>query len=122
LGRYWGVGSELAGILRAKGLLADGKIVIKPAASDSASPLGTDAGRARGIEYYLNTRHALEQLAPWFEGVEPNPFAEGKTPAQMSREILARFRCGLTFRNRRIPSISRITQMSRKSYRSAAAR
>ena len=51
--------AELAAILRAKGLLADGKIVVKPAASDGASPLGTSAGRARGIEYYLNTRHAL---------------------------------------------------------------
>ena len=83
--------AELAAILRAKGLLADGEIVVKPAASDGASPLGTSAGRARGIEYYLNTRHALGELAPWFEGVESNPFAEGKSPAETSREILAAF-------------------------------
>ncbi|MGC1180867.1 MAG: DUF4153 domain-containing protein [Methyloceanibacter sp.] len=81
--------AELAGILRAKGLLADGKIVSRPAGGESANPLGPEAARVRGIEWYLNTHHGLGQLAPWFEGQNPNPFAEGKTPEETSREILA---------------------------------
>jgi hypothetical protein len=81
--------AQLAGILRDKGLLADGKIVTRPASSDGTTPLGTDAARVRGIEWYLNTHHALRRLAPWFEGQDPNPFAAGKTPEQTSREILA---------------------------------
>jgi hypothetical protein len=58
--------AELAGILREKGMLADGKFVRPAKGSDS--PLGTSAARVRQIEYYLNTRHALHSLAPWFEG------------------------------------------------------
>ncbi|MGO8843717.1 MAG: hypothetical protein ACLQF1_22130 [Methyloceanibacter sp.] len=81
--------AELAGILRAKGLLADGKIVSRPAGGESANPLGPEAARVRGIEWYLNTHHGLGQLAPRFEGQNPNPFAEGKTPEETSREILA---------------------------------
>jgi hypothetical protein len=81
--------AELAGILRSKGLLADGRIVPKPEGSDGADALGPDAPRVRGIEWYLNTHRALTQLAPWFEGQDPNPFAEGKTPEQTSREVLA---------------------------------
>ena len=42
----------------------------------------------RQIEYYLNTRHALRSLAPWFEGEQPNPFAEGKSPEVTVRELL----------------------------------
>jgi Domain of unknown function (DUF4153) len=65
--------AELAGILRDKGLLADGKIVMRPAGNEGASVLGIDAPRVRGIEWYLNSHHALRRLAPWFEGQEQNP-------------------------------------------------
>jgi hypothetical protein len=65
--------AELAGILREKGMLADGKFVRPAKGSDS--PLGRSAARVRQIEYYLNTRHALRRLAPWFEGEQQNPFA-----------------------------------------------
>jgi hypothetical protein len=78
--------AELAGILREKGMLADGKFVRPAKGSDS--PLGTSAARARQIEYYLNTRHALRRLAPWFEGEQHNPFAEGKSPETTVRELL----------------------------------
>lgn len=81
--------AELAHILSAKGLLADGKIVMRPASGEGDNPLSSDAARARGIEWYLNTHHALDQLAPWFEGHDPDPFAPGKTPEETSREVLA---------------------------------
>jgi hypothetical protein len=113
--------AELAGILRAKGLLADGKIVTRPASRDGTTPFGTDAARVRSIEWYLNTHHALGQLAPWFEGQEQNPFAEGKSPEQTSREILAALSLALTFRKRPASSISRTTQISRRWWGSAAA-
>ena len=77
--------AELAGILREKGMLADGKFVRPAKGSDS--PLGTSAARVRQIEYYLNTRHALRSLAPWFEGEQQNPFAEGKSPETTVREL-----------------------------------
>ena len=56
--------AELADILTAKGVLADGKLVTRAASGDEASPLGTAAARVRGIEWYLNTHHALGVLAP----------------------------------------------------------
>ena len=77
--------AELAGILREKGMLADGKFVRPAKGSDS--PLGTSAARVRQIEYYLNTRHALRMLAPWFEGEQQNPFGEGKSPETTVREL-----------------------------------
>lgn len=77
--------AELAGILREKGMLADGKFVRPDKGSDS--PLGTSAARVRQIEYYLNTRHALRMLAPWFAGEQQNPFAEGKSPETTVREL-----------------------------------
>ena len=77
---------ELAGILREKGMLSDGKFV-RPA-KGSESPLGTSAARVRQIEYYLNTRHALRRLAPWFEGEQQNPFAQGKSPEVTVLELL----------------------------------
>ena len=40
--------AELAGILQAKGLLADGKIVTKPQGSDGANALGPDAAARAG--------------------------------------------------------------------------
>jgi hypothetical protein len=81
--------AELAGILSAKGLLADGKIVARTGGGEGDNPLGSDAARARGIEWYLNTHHALHQIAPWFAGHDPDPFAPGKTPEQILREVLA---------------------------------
>jgi hypothetical protein len=78
--------AELASILAAKGMLADGKIVAGPGGEN---PLGRDAARVRGIEWYLNSHHALGVLAPWFEGRPDNPFAESKTPEQTVREVLA---------------------------------
>ena len=77
--------AELAGILREKGMLADGKFVRPAKGSDS--PFGRSAARARQIEYYLNTRHALRMLAPWFEGEQQNPFAEGKSSETTIREL-----------------------------------
>jgi hypothetical protein len=114
--------AELAGILSDRGLLADGKIVAQPAGSEGASVLGTDAPRVRGIEWYLNTHHALSRLVPWFEGQEQNPFAEGKTPERGSRaRFWRRSRSGPTFRNRLASSISPTTPTCLRSYRSAAA-
>lgn len=81
--------AQLARLLEAKGLLVDGKIVPKTKESGDENPLGTDAARARGLQWYLNAHHALRVLEPWFAGREPNPFAEGKEPEQTSREILA---------------------------------
>jgi hypothetical protein len=81
--------AALAELLRAKGLLVDGKLVARADAGEGINPLGSDAARARGIEWYLNSHHALHQLAPWFAGQDPDPFAPGKTPEQTAREVLA---------------------------------
>jgi hypothetical protein len=86
--------AELASILTEKGMLVDGKIVPQPIDSKTEGPLGSDAGRVRGIEWYLNTHRALGVLEPWFADLPNNPFAEGKTPEQTAREVLAAF--GLT--------------------------
>jgi hypothetical protein len=80
--------SELAAILSEKGMLADGKFLRRAPESDSESPLGTDASRVRGIEWYLNTHRSLGLIAPWFEGQPDNPFAGGKKPEEMAREVL----------------------------------
>jgi hypothetical protein len=107
-GRWGAIGAsvfsqkaQLASLLTEKGLLVDGKIVTKPKGGEGDNPLGTDAARARGLEWYLNTHHALQVLAPWFEGREPNPFAEGKEADQTSREILA----ALSLRADILPSV-----------------
>jgi hypothetical protein len=81
--------AELASILAAKNMLADGKFV--PAASGEKDPLGQDAARVRAIEWYLNAHRSLAVLAPWFEGQKDDPFAPGKTPEQSVRELLAAF-------------------------------
>src|SRR5262245_16780194 len=80
--------SELASILSEKGMLVDGKFVKEAQASDSESPLGSDAARVRGIEWYLNTHHSLGLMAPWFEGQPDDPFAPGKKPEETAREVL----------------------------------
>jgi len=51
------------------------------------TPLGADAARVRGIEWYLNTHHALRRLG-WFEGSEQTP-RRGQDPETTLREILA---------------------------------
>src|SRR5262245_12071748 len=84
--------AELASILAAKNMLADGKFV--PAASGEKDPLGQEAARVRAIEWYLNAHRSLAVLAPWFEGQKDDPFAPGKTPEESVRELLAAF--GLT--------------------------
>ena len=79
---------QLAELLTEKGMLVDGKIV--PRGEGAAeSPLGTDAWRARSIEWYLNTHRALYLLAPWFAGSPNDPFAPGKKPEETARELLA---------------------------------
>ncbi len=80
--------SELASILTGKGMLVDGKFVRKAQDGDSESPLGTDAARVRGIEWYLNTHRSLGLIAPWFEGQPNDPFAAGKKPEEAAREVL----------------------------------
>jgi hypothetical protein len=80
--------AELESILTKKGLLVGGKIVPRPTSAGN-DPLGDDAARVRGIEWYLNTHHALNLLAPWFQGLPNDPFAEGKTPAKTVRDLLA---------------------------------
>jgi hypothetical protein len=84
--------AELASILAAKNMLADGKFV--PAPPGEKDPLGHDAGRMRAIEWYLNAHRSLAVLAPWFAGQEDDPFAPGKAPEESVRELLAAF--GLT--------------------------
>ena len=84
--------AELASILAAKNMLADGKFV--PAPPGEKDPLGQDAARVRAIEWYLNAHRSLAVLAPWFEGQKDDPFAPGKTPEEAVRELLAAF--GLT--------------------------
>jgi hypothetical protein len=81
--------TELASILTEKGILVDGKIVPQIIDDKTEGPLGEQAGRVRGIEWYLNTHRALGVLAPWFEGLPNDPFAPGKTPEQTAREVLA---------------------------------
>jgi hypothetical protein len=79
--------AELASLLTAKGMLVDGKLVARSESSEE-NPLGTDAGRVRTIEWYLNTHRALGVLAPWFEGLPNDPFAPGKTPEETARDML----------------------------------
>jgi hypothetical protein len=78
---------QLAELLTEKSMLVGGKIV--PRGEGAAeSPLGTDAWRARSIEWYLNTHRALYLLAPWFAGSPNDPFAPGKKPEETARELL----------------------------------
>ncbi len=79
--------AELAAILAAKNMLVDGKIVPREEGA-AENPLGEQAARARAIEWYLNTHHSLDLLAPWFEGHPDNPFAPGKSPEETARELL----------------------------------
>lgn len=79
--------AELASILAAKGMFADGKFV--PAPPGEKNPLGQDAARAHAIEWYLNTHRSLAMLSPWFEGQPDDPFAPGKSPEETVRELLA---------------------------------
>ena len=79
--------AELASLLTAKGMLVDGKVVARSESSEE-NPLGTDAGRVRTIEWYLNTHRALGVLAPWFEGLPNDPFAPSKTPEETARDML----------------------------------
>ncbi len=78
---------QLAALLTAKGMLVDGKIVPRGAGAPD-NPLGTEAWRARSIEWYLNTHRALHLLAPWFAGLPNDPFAEGKSPDETARDLL----------------------------------
>jgi hypothetical protein len=78
---------QLAELLSAKGMLVDGKIVLHGEGA-AESPLGTDAWRARSIEWYLNTHRALHLLAPWFAGLPNDPFAPGKKPEETARDVL----------------------------------
>ena len=82
--------AELANILAAKGLLVDGRLTVPSANEEATSLLGSEAARARSIEWYLNQNHALVLLKPWFEGYPTDPFASGKSPeAQMSELLVA---------------------------------
>jgi Domain of unknown function (DUF4153) len=79
--------NELAELLTKKGMLTGGKIVPREEGAPE-NPLGADALRARSIEWYLNTHHALDLLEPWFAGLPSDPFAPGKTPEETARELL----------------------------------
>jgi hypothetical protein len=79
--------AELAGILEAKGLLADGKFVAQP----EKNPLGTSAKPARDILRYLSGNHGLGMLEPWFEGSAANPFAPGKSEKDTTRDVFLAF-------------------------------
>ncbi|MGZ5917038.1 MAG: hypothetical protein ACXWJ4_06895, partial [Methyloceanibacter sp.] len=82
--------AELANILAAKGLLVDGRLTAPSANEEATSLLGSEAARARSIEWYLNQNHALVLLKPWFESYPTDPFASGKSPeAQMSELLVA---------------------------------
>ena len=78
---------ELASILTEKGMLVDGKVVTRPEGGED-NPLGTDAARVRGIEWYLNTHRSLGLLASWFEGSPNDPFAPGKSPEETAHDLL----------------------------------
>ncbi|MGE5261622.1 MAG: DUF4153 domain-containing protein [Actinomycetota bacterium] len=78
---------QLAELLSAKGMLVEGKIVSHGEGA-AENPLGTDAWRARSIEWYLNTHRALYLLAPWFAGSPDDPFAPGKKPEETARDVL----------------------------------
>jgi hypothetical protein len=80
--------AELEKLLVKRGVLVDGKLVARTDSNPDSSRLGTDASRVRGIEWYLNTHHALRTLEPWFEGTGSNPFAPEKTPEVQTREVL----------------------------------
>jgi hypothetical protein len=80
--------AELEKLLVKRGVLVDGKLVARTDSNPDSSRLGTDASRVRGIEWYLNTHHALGTLEPWFEGTGSNPFAPEKTPEVQTREVL----------------------------------
>jgi hypothetical protein len=79
--------SELASILTEKRMLVDGKVVARPEGSEE-NPLGGEAARVRGIEWYLNTHRSLGLLAAWFEGQPDDPFAPGKKPEETARDLL----------------------------------
>jgi hypothetical protein len=79
--------SELASILTKKRMLVDGKVVARPEGSEE-NPLGGEAARVRGIEWYLNTHRSLGLLAAWFEGQPDDPFAPGKKPEETARDLL----------------------------------
>ncbi len=78
---------QLASLLAEKGMLADGKVVPRGEGAPD-NRLGTDAWRARSIEWYLNTHRSLYLLAPWFAGTSNDPFAPGKTPEETARDLL----------------------------------
>jgi len=80
--------ADLASSLAAKGMLVDGKFVPRLEGGEE-NPLGLEAGRVRGIEWYLNTNRSLGLLAPWFEGHPNDPFAPGKKPEETARDLLA---------------------------------
>jgi len=80
--------AELEKLLIKRGVLVDGKLVARTDSNPDSLRLGTDASRVRGIEWYLNTHHALDVLEPWFEGTGSNPFAPEKTPEVQTREVL----------------------------------
>ena len=80
--------AELEKLLIKRGVLVDGKLVARTDSNPDSSRLGTDASRVRGIEWYLNTHHALGTLDPWFEGTGSNPFAPEKSPEVQTREVL----------------------------------
>jgi hypothetical protein len=78
---------QLAELLTGRGMLVDGKMAPRGEGAPE-NPLGSDAWRARSIEWYLNTHHALDLLAPWFAGSLDDPFAPGKKPEETARELL----------------------------------
>ncbi len=80
--------AELVNILAAKGLLVDGRLTVPSANEEATSLLGSEAARARSIEWYLNQNHALVLLKPWFEGYPTDPFASGKSPEAQMGELL----------------------------------
>jgi hypothetical protein len=79
--------NELAELLTQKGMLVDGKIVPRGEAAPE-NPLGSEAWRARSIEWYLNTHHALDLLAPWFARSPNDPFAPANKPEETARALL----------------------------------
>ncbi len=80
--------AELERLLIKREVLVDGKLVARTDSNPDSSRLGTDASRVRGLEWYLNTHHALRTLEPWFEGTGSNPFAPEKSPEVQTKEVL----------------------------------
>ncbi len=79
--------TELQALLERTGRLVDERIV---AVKDLKAIDPDDARRVRSIIYYLNRRDALQQIEPWFEDIDTNPFGRIANDRSLPSKILSR--------------------------------